>query len=162
MNISTPNAVKDTISVNAPADAAIKPEKDFIMQIAVSDPQTTSLIVYVNGLYYDTFSLSNGSVRFELPADKLSQVSGKKNVISFIGKDKANNTTVRNFTTVIQNEYAAEPTPEFKAQSIVLGRQIGFNFYLDLTCLTEEEKNNRYMVFSVLWRRLYSGFSYGY
>ena len=39
-----------------------KPEKDLIMQIAVNDPQTTSLKVYVNGLYYDTFALSSGSV----------------------------------------------------------------------------------------------------
>ena len=147
--ISTPNAVDDTISASASAEAVIKPEKDLIMQIAVNDPQTTSLKVYVNGLYYDTFALSSGSVRFELPANKLSQTAEKKNVISFIGKDKDNNTTVRNFTTVKQSEYAAEPVPEFKSQSIVLSRQISFNFYLDITSLTEEEKNNSYMEFNI-------------
>ncbi len=149
IKISTPNAMKDMISASAPAEAAIKPDKALIMQVSVDDPQTFSLKAYVNGSYYDTFEVSNGSVRFELPADKFCGISGKKNVISFIGKDKNNNTIARNFTTVIQDESAEEPVPEFKAQSIVLSKQISLNFYLDLSSLTEEEKNDSFMEFSI-------------
>lgn len=149
IKISTPNAPEDKISCNAPADAAVKPDKALIMQVSVYDPQTDSLKAYVNGLYYDTFAVSNGSVRFEVPADKLCGITGKKNVISFIGKDKNNNTTARNYITVIQDESVEEPVPEFKAQSIVLSKKISFSFYLDLSSLTEEEKNNSFMEFKI-------------
>lgn len=149
IKISTPNALGDKISCNAPADVAVKPNKNLIMQISVDDPKTVSLKAYVNGLYYDTFTVSNGFAGFEIPSDKLCGITGKKNVISFIGKDKNNNTTARNYITVIQDEAAEESVPQFKSQCIVLNRKISFNFYLDLSSLTAEEKNNSFMEFKI-------------
>lgn len=39
--------------------------------------------------------------------------------------------------------------PEFKTQSLILSGKIGANFYLDLSSLTDEEKNASYMEFTV-------------
>ena len=50
---------------------------------------------------------------------------------------------------MIKNQEEEETTPEFKTQNLVLSGQIGVNFFLDLSGLSEAERNASYMEFSI-------------
>lgn len=74
---------------------------------------------------------------------------GNKNVISFIGKNSNGVTTYKNFITVIQNDSQSEIPPPFEQYNLVLSGKIGVNVYLDLSSLTEAEKEVSYVEFTI-------------
>ncbi len=149
ISFAFPNASDDTFTVHAQADAAIKTGKDVIINTKVDDNNTTALDVYVNGLYYNTFEVINKTVDFNVPNSLLTELPETKNVISVIGKNSNKNTTYKNFCTITQIDSADEIIPEFKESNLTLSGQIGVNFYLDLSSLTDAEKNASFMEFTV-------------
>ena len=75
-----------------------------VVNLTVSDSDTASVKVYVNGLYYKDIRAGLSSVEFAVPQELLTAEEGCKNVISLIGKNAEGKTTVRNYTTVIIRE----------------------------------------------------------
>ena len=96
----------DSDGADAPADAVIGEGANAVVKIAVSDPSTVSLNVYLNGLYFDSFAADNGSAVFMIPDGCLLAENGRKNVISVIGKDSADATTYTNFATLKRDSSA--------------------------------------------------------
>ncbi len=100
--ISVKNAQKDNVTEHAPADWLTDCSDNAHADITVTDGDTVSVNAYVNGIYFGSAKVEKSTVSFDIPSEKLDAALGKKNVISFIGKDKDGNTTHRNFTTVVR------------------------------------------------------------
>ncbi len=156
LTIETSGASADTISAKAPADSMISNGSDLAVNVGVADAATKSVEVYVNGLYYESVDVENSAVSFTVPSSRLDAAVGKKNVVSLIGKNASGETTYKNFTTVITTE------PTFETQNLVLSGQIGVNFFLDLSVLSDEEKANSYMEFTVNGKTTTDSFDSGY
>ena len=93
---------------HVPANAALKQGKSARVEIAVTDTETDTLNVYINGLYWQALSIEEGVARTILPADLLTAGDGSKNVVSVIGKSADGVTTYRNFLTIAcRDEQAA-------------------------------------------------------
>ena len=103
------NTAKDTLTEHVPADAMIACGADTQATVRVSDDATVSLNVYINGLFYDSFVLTNGAVCFDIDAARLTEAAGRKNMVSVIGKDASGATTVKNYYTLTR--YEPEPVP---------------------------------------------------
>lgn len=146
IGITVEGASEDTASMHAPADYAVEQGDGVDLLVEVSDGSTKSLNVYVNGLEYGSTDVENGQAVIELPENVLYEELGKKNVISVIGKDEGGNTTGRNYVTVILKE---STKPAFKGNNILLDGRIGVNFYVDLSTLTDEEREACYVEFTV-------------
>ncbi|WP_295078977.1 CotH kinase family protein [Ruminococcus sp.] len=149
ITIESANASEDNITGNAPADYVIETGKDLLLDVQINDAATKSVNIYVNGIFYGNETISNGKIGFEVANDTLTAKKGNKNVISFIGKNADGITTYKNFITVIQNDPQLESSPSFKRINLVLSGKIGVNFYLDLSSLTEAEKEASYVEFTV-------------
>ena len=104
LNISISSAEADTYSEHAPANGVVFDGVNTNVAVTVSDPATTHVNVYINGLYFDTFELTDGDVEFTVGSDLFSEQIGKKNVITADGKDQDGSTTYRNYFTVIEKE----------------------------------------------------------
>ena len=102
--IKLPNAAGDVYTQHAPADGVIRKGMNAVVNLTVSDGDTASVKVYVNGLYYKDMRAGLNSVEFAVPQELLTAEEGCKNVISLIGKNAEGETTVRNYTTVIIRE----------------------------------------------------------
>ncbi len=105
------NTYPDTVTLHAPADARIWEGKDLLVRINVSDVNTATLRLYLNGLFYDVLDVVDGVAEILIPSDALTSDVGKKNVISVIGKNANGDTTHRNFTTVIQSSVEGLEVP---------------------------------------------------
>lgn len=162
IKISSPNSSTDIVSDHAPADCLIKTDQTLKLNVNVNDEDTVSLNTYVNGLFYGNLPLDNGTAVLELPSDSLTAETGKKNVVSFIGKDSGGNTTKKNFITVKQNDSQAEIPPSFQKNNIILSGKIGVNFYLDLSSLTNEEKEASYVEFILNGKKTTAPFDAGF
>lgn len=141
------NAAKDT-NTKAPANGVIEAGSDVTVNFTVNDSNTVSLETYVNGIYYGSFAVSNKKASIKITNDRLTALPETKNVISVIGKNSSKGTTYKNFCTVIQKEEKIT-VPQFKTNNLVLSGQMGVNFYLDLSPLTDAEKAASYMEFTV-------------
>lgn len=93
------NAEKDNTE-NAPADGVISSNKNLGLSVDLFDTNTTELKVYVNGLYNSNADVKDNECTLKIPKENLNEPYDKKNVISFIGKDKQGNTTYKTFKTV--------------------------------------------------------------
>ena len=149
IKIESTNASADNITEYAPADYVIEAGKDLMLNAQINDSATKSVNIYVNGIFYSNEKISSGNVKFEVANDTLTAKNGNKNVISFIGKNANGITTYKNFITVIQNAPKLELSPSFEKINLVLSGKIGVNFYLDLSSLTEAEKEASYVEFTV-------------
>jgi len=136
----------DTVSKHAPADAMIPRGKTLTLSVTAADDAVCSVDFYVNGLYFSTVDAEDEEYErsIDIPSDKLYDTIGKKNVLSVVARDENGETLGRSYVTVVQTA-----VPEFKVQNLVLSGQIGVNFYMDLNCLTDEEKAESYMEFTV-------------
>ena len=67
----------------------------------------------------------------------------------FLPWDFANDTITDPFTGFYAKWTKAAAKPTFKTQSLLLDGQIGVKFYMNLDCLTEEEKAASYMTFTI-------------
>ena len=105
--ITLTNAAPDTAD-HAPADGVVEADSDVAVNMNVKKSGTTSVSVYVNGLFYRSIPCGVGAVPFKVDGGLLYGEENKKNVISFIGKNSSGNTTCRNFVTVIRTGSAAE------------------------------------------------------
>ena len=133
----------------APAQFAAQVGKDVVFDQLLLAPDIESVNVYVNGIFLKTVSAEEASEALVIPAAMLYGTNGKKNVISFIGKDAENETAATNFITVVQKHDLEENVPTYETANLVLSGQIGVNFYLDLSALTDEEKASSYTEFTV-------------
>ncbi|MCR5274491.1 MAG: CotH kinase family protein [Clostridiales bacterium] len=143
------NGSPDTLSTHAPADYLIEEGNDLQLTVKVTDTDSVSINVYVNGLEYTTADLTNGSATISISADRLDALLGSKNVISIIAKNASGATTQRSFATVIQTEAPAPEEPEFAGNTLILDGKIGVNFFMNLSGLTDEEKEACYVEFTV-------------
>ena len=140
-------AEKDS-NTHAPADGIVGSGKDINVSVTVKDTNTASLDTYVNGIYFGSYEVSNKQTNIVLTDESLTASPGMKNVISVIGRNSSNSTTYKNYCTVIQ-KVPEKAVPEFRTHDLVLSGQMGVDFYLDLSSLTEEEKAESYMEFTV-------------
>ena len=148
ITLAAADAVEDTFSSYAKANAAVAAGTGLTVNAAVSDPAASSLDVYVNGLFTDSYPLTDGTAAFEIPASLLAKEIGVKDVISVIARNADAVSVGRNFLTVVQYEApAAEPT--FETHRLVLGQKIGVDFFINLDPLTDEEKEACCVEFTV-------------
>ena len=134
---------------NAPAQFAAQIGIDVAFEQLVLSSDIESVKVYVNGLFFKTVSAEEAIEGLVIPASMLYGTNGKKNVISFIGKDAEDATVATNFVTVVQKHDIEENVPTYETANLVLSGQIGVNFFLDLSALTEEQKAASYIEFTV-------------
>ena len=100
LSISVKDSQSDTYPDHASAEHIISPATDAQIKIAVTDSNTQSLDIYINGLFSESVFVNNSKAEFTAERSKLSDKIGRKNVISVIGKDESGSTTYRNFTTL--------------------------------------------------------------
>ncbi len=100
IDISILDSKADTNTSYAAAEHIIAPDTDAQVRINVSGSETATLELYLNGLYHTSIPVKNSAAQCRIESSKLSDIIGKKNVLSIIGKDTSGNTTYRNFTTV--------------------------------------------------------------
>lgn len=99
ISVSLLNTGKDNAQ-NAAADGVLSSKKDLSLSVKVTDEDTSELKVYVNGFYNSTVYLKDNKYTFKISKENLTEPYDKKNVISFIGKDKRGDTTYKTFKTV--------------------------------------------------------------
>ena len=133
----------------APAQFAEQIGKDVVFDQLILAPDIETVRIYVNGIFFKTVTASEASESFVIPASMLYGMNGKKNVISFIGKDAESETVATNFATVVQKRDIDEDVPTYETANLVLSGKIGVNFFLDLSALTNDEKAASYTVFTV-------------
>ena len=126
------------------ADVFIRNGSSAEVKVSVTDKNIKDLSVYVNGKKLGNYKVKKGSTIVEIPADKLTSESGRKNVVSVIGKSANGKTTVRNLVTIAEKAF-----PEFTVNSVLLDGSIGLNVYMDLSALSDEEKSESYMEFKI-------------
>lgn len=136
----------DTVSEHAPADAMIPLGKTLTLSVTAADEAVRSVDFYVNGQHLSTVDAADAFNKrsIDILPIQLYNVSGKKNVLSVVARDANGETVGRNYVTVVQTA-----APEFKVRNLVLSGRIGVNFYMDLNSLTDEEKAESYMEFTV-------------
>lgn len=157
ITLAAEDAAEDTFSSRAKADAAVAAGTGLTVNAAVSDPAAASLDVYVNGLFTDSYPLTDGTAAFEIPASLLAKEIDVKDVISVIARNADAVSVGRNFLTVVQYEApAAEPT--FESHRLVLGEKIGVDFFVNLDSLTDAEKEACSMEFTVNGKKTTAGF----
>lgn len=100
IDISVQDSKADPYTDHASAEHIIPPQTDAHVSISVSDSETRTIDLYLNGLYCSNLTVTDSSADYTIQSSKLYDSIGKKNVISVIGKDDSGNTTYRNFTTV--------------------------------------------------------------
>ncbi len=136
----------DTVSEHAPADAMIPLGESLNLSVTAADDAVCSVDFYVNGQHLSTVDAADAFNKrsIDILPIQLYNVSGKKNVLSVVARDANGETVGRNYVTVVQTA-----APEFKVRNLVLSGRIGVNFYMDLNSLTDEEKAESYMEFTV-------------
>ena len=143
------NSSVDSFTNQAPADAAIKTGKDAIINVSVTDTNTVSLNVYVNGLIYGTVPVSDGQASFVVANDRLDSEIGKKNVVSLIGKNDSSTTTYRNFVTIMQSDEVMESDEAVVLSDSSITVTEGESFTLSAEVLPEETANK-----TVIWESM--------
>ena len=138
------NGIKNDDLSKGGADTYIRSGSSAEVKVMVTDKNVKNLSVYVNGKIFGTYKVNKGSATVEIAADKLTSESGRKNVVSVIGKSANGKTTVRNFVTIAEKAF-----PVFTEKSVLLNGSIGLNVFMDLSALTDAEKSASYMEFTI-------------
>lgn len=103
--IQLKNAQRDKQSKHAEANGMIGVNQDLDVKLTVKDANTKKVSVYVNGMLFDTVSLTNSKAELTIDSAMFSQPVGTKNVITVIGRNANGISTYKNFSTVIRKQY---------------------------------------------------------
>ena len=98
---SNENSLEADTMEKAPADAVSITGKDLLLKI--SDAPAGTATIYVNGRKCETLVLVNGTATYAIPAEKLTEEVGIKNVIEVKIKDDFNTVLAENYVTVKNN-----------------------------------------------------------
>ena len=108
ISFSIPGSAPDNSALHAPADAVIKAGTDVTVNIGIKDAATSLVNVYVNGPLLGSYQPEGGKFTVTIPDDVMTAASGKKNVISVIGKNSDGESTYKSYYTVIRIEGGTE------------------------------------------------------
>lgn len=110
LGISFSKAHSDIYSAHAAAKGAIGEDESLKVNLCAKDNETKSVNVYINGMFYTNVVLNDNKAAIEIDNSMLNGEKNTKNVISVVGKDSSNNSTRRNYITVIVSDLAPDQT----------------------------------------------------
>ena len=119
LGISFSKAHTDIYSAHAAAKGAISEGETLKVNLCAKDTETESVNVYINGMFYTNVVLTDRRALLEIDESALNGEKNNKNVISVVGKDSENNSTRRNYITVIVSDLEPDQIGDVNLDSIV-------------------------------------------
>lgn len=134
-------AAEDIYSSHAAASGVVTAGKSASVKIKTKDAATVSFDVYLNGLFFGSYGVEDGAAEFEIEASRFTEQTGKKNVISVIGRNADGASTFKNYYTAVVREplYGdADLDGELSAKDVLIIRHV----IAGLVELTDEENDH--------------------